>query len=394
MIWTERYKPKKLKEVVGNRDTLSELSRFVLDYKNQRKRAIILHGSTGTGKTCSIHAIAKENDLEIMELNASDFRKKDQINEVIGNSIGQQSLFHKGKIILIDEIDGLSGMKDRGGAQAVASLLEKSVFPIVLTANDISLSKLSGLRKKSILLEFEDLETNDVLNVLKKINDIENLKVEENILKRISNRSSGDLRGAINDLQSISILKKVEDEDVEDIGDRRKEKEISSLLRLIFKSKELKLISETNDLVDVNFDEMMMWIDENLPLEYSGKDLERAYDSLSKADVFKGRIRRWQYWRFLVYQKFFMNEGVALAKRESKKGFVNYQRSKRILEYWKAKMKYGKRNSICEKLAKKLHISTKRAMQDVFPYVRNLLTENKYVKQFELEDDEVEWLKK
>ena len=63
----------------------------------------------------------------------------------------------KPKIILVDEIDGLSGVKDRGGSQALAKLVEKSSFPIVMTANDVSLDKLSTLVKKSNVVEFNEL---------------------------------------------------------------------------------------------------------------------------------------------------------------------------------------------------------------------------------------------
>jgi replication factor C large subunit len=89
-----------------------------------------------------------------------------------------------------------------------------------------------------------------------------------------------------------------------------------------------------------------------------------------------------------------MNEGVALAKENGRKGFTKYKRTQRILKLWRAKMKYGKRKAICEKIGMKLHISTKRAMQDVFPYVKHLLKEEEFVKQFEFDEDEVGWLVK
>lgn len=394
MIWTEKYKPNKLYDVVGEEHILSQLEDFILNYKRQRKKSIILYGLTGTGKTCSVHAIANENDLEIVELNASDFRNKASINELIGNAIGQASLFYKGKVILIDEIDGLSGIKDRGGVQAVVNFLGKSPYPLVMTANDIYQDKLSSIRNKSILLEFKGLSNDSIVSVLKKISDEEELKFDEKLLKKLAGRSGGDLRGAITDLQILSVLKKISEEDIDSVGDRKKEQEIFALLRLIFKSKELDLISKTCDDVDLNFDEMFLWIDENLPLEYSGKELSLAYDRLSKADVFRGRIRRWQHWRFLVYQKFFMNEGVALAKEKSKKGFVNYKRTQRLLKMWRAKMKYGKRKAICEKMSVKLHLSTKRVLQDVFPYVKSFLKNEEYASKFEFDDEEVSWLKK
>ena len=54
---------------------------------------------------------------------------------------------------------------------------------------------------------------------------------------------------------------------------------------------------------------------ENIPKEYSGKALEKAYDALSNADKFRGRIYRQQFWRFLVYQNIFQTAGISHAKK-------------------------------------------------------------------------------
>ena len=98
------------------------------------------------------------SNLEIIEINASDTRNKDSINSLIGASIGQQSLFFKGKLILIDEIDGLSGTKDRGGAQALLKIIENSPYPVIMTCNEIESDKLKAIKKKSELVEFPPLD--------------------------------------------------------------------------------------------------------------------------------------------------------------------------------------------------------------------------------------------
>ncbi|MBI2111281.1 MAG: replication factor C large subunit [Nitrosarchaeum sp.] len=394
MIWTEKYKPKSLKEVAGNKDNLRKLEDFVLNHKMQKKNSVILHGLTGTGKTCAVHAIAKENSLELMELNASDFRNKNQINEIIGNAIDQASLFSRGKIILVDEIDGLDGTKDRGGVQALLLLLTKSTFPIVLTANDVMQDKLSSLRSKSILLEFEEIKTEEIFNVLKKIVMKENINIDEAFLKKLSNNAGGDLRGAITDLQVLCSLKSINDQTVSYLDNRNKEEKIFALLRLIFKSRDINAVSRTVDSVDISLDEIFLWIDENLPLEYHGMDLSEAYDKLSKADVFRGRIRRGQYWRFLVYQKFLMSEGVALLKINVNKNYINYKRTQRLLKIWRANMLFSKRKTICKKIGSKLHISYKRALKDVYPYINHLLNKKEFYEKFDFDEEEIQWLKK
>ena len=131
-----KYQPKKPNEIIGPDITIKKLKDFVVNFKKQRKNAALLYGPSGVGKTISVHVLANELNLEILEVNASDVRNADEINSMVGSAVGQMSLFAKGKIILVDEIDGLSGTKDRGGLLAIINIIEKSSFPIILTATN------------------------------------------------------------------------------------------------------------------------------------------------------------------------------------------------------------------------------------------------------------------
>ena len=110
-------------------------------------------------------------------------------------------------------------------------------------------------------------------------------------------------------------------------------------------------------------------------------------------------MRGWQHWHFLVYVSALMTAGVATAKDEKYKGMVEYKRTTRILEYWKANMKYQKRKTIAEKLASHSLISTKRAVKDVLPYMQFALRSNKsfsaqFQHELDLSSEEMEWLVK
>ena len=146
--FTIKYQPKKTSEIIGQDAALKKLKDFVINFKKQRKNAALLYGPSGVGKTISVHTLANELNLEILEVNASDVRNADQINSMVGSAVGQMSLFAKGKIILVDEIDGLSGKEDRGGLLAIINIIEKSSFPIILTATnpwDYKFNKLSPI---------------------------------------------------------------------------------------------------------------------------------------------------------------------------------------------------------------------------------------------------------
>lgn len=398
--WILKYCPTKPSDVYGQDEAVKQLTEFIKDYKKQKKKAALIYGPTGVGKTCSVYAIANETDLEVVEVNASDFRNKDQINLVLGNALQQMSLFSKGKIVLVDEIEGLSGTKDRGGLQAVLKLVEKSAFPVILTANNPWDSKFSTVRSKSNMIEFDVLNYKDSAYVLSKICESEKIKFSDSDLAVIARHSAGDLRAAINDLQILSFAGSIDKDKIEELSAREKEDSIMNALLKIFKTTDVTVALSAFDNVKEDFDQRFLWIDENMPKEYTlAKDLVRGYDAIAKADIYRRRIRRWQHWRFLVYINALLSAGIAVSKDEKYKKFEKYSQTQRLLKIWRAKMKYGKRKAIAEKIALVTHTSKKRVLNDTLPFIKQIFMKNKgegnrLAELFEFDKDEIKWLQK
>jgi len=393
--WTKKYEPKKLTEVVGQNSGISQLKHFITSYSPGK--SILIYGSTGVGKTCAVYAAANELGYEILEVNASDSRNKQEIEKIIGASSTQMSLFKRGKIILIDETDGISGHHDRGCVPAIAAAVNKSSWPVVLIANNPWIDKLKAIRKNSVLVEFQPLSSSEVTFLLKRICEKENILYDESLLRSIAHRCGGDARAAINDLQSAALNKKILNLDV--LGNRETEESIFNALRLIFKSSSATDVLGAFDNVEADWRECIMWVDENIPLEYPPEFLKEAYNWLSRADVFNGRISRQQYWRFLVYIYSLITAGIATSKKSKKPGFTEYRRSTRILKLWQAKMRYAKKESIISKLAPYNHVSKNVARRDLFPFFHTLIKSNSSNNNFSriaadlrLDDGETSWL--
>ena len=153
MPWTEKYTPEKTSEVLGQNKAVEKFLNWFRVWKPGGKAALF-HGSAGVGKTCLVEALGKEKNLEIIEMNASNYRTASQIKEVMGQSMKQMSLFKKGKIFLIDEIDGIAGREDRGGTRELIKIIKESHYPIVLTANNPYNRKLRSLRSYCLLIPF------------------------------------------------------------------------------------------------------------------------------------------------------------------------------------------------------------------------------------------------
>ncbi|VVB80402.1 Replication factor C large subunit [uncultured archaeon] len=387
--WSEKYRAARFSEIKGQELVIDKLKTFLRSFP--AKKAVILHGPPGVGKTSMAYAIAAEYDAEIIEMNASDLRNKEKISEVIGPASQQRSLFKKFKIILIDEVDGIS-TRDRGGLTELLGLIEKSSFPLIITGNDIWQQKFNLLRQKSELLALKEMDYKTVLSILKEICIKENLSVMNDVLTSIAIKARGDMRAALNDLQSLSKMD--EKTFVKEIGDRNKEVSIFNALQFIFKNAQIDTkMTNVYEEVNMDVDEIFLWIEENIPYEYKGRELYKAMDALSRADVFRGRIHRQQHWRFLVYENFFLGSGIAAAKKYNRTGWTNYKKPSRILKIWLNNQRMAKKKSICEKYAKVAHLSIKGAMKD-FLLIKQILANPKIREEIKLDEEETEFLDK
>ena len=173
---------------------------------------------------------------------------------------------------------------------------------------------------------------------------------------------------------------------------REKSQDIFNALREIFKIRVNDETINAYDNVDLEIDQISLWLEENIPLEYRGEDLARAFDALSRADVFKGRIYRQQYWHFLVYQNFFLTAGISTAKgaKNLHDRFTRYSPPKRILKIWRINQRDAKKKSIAGKFAELTHTGKKRAQNDFL--LATLIMDDNIIKQMDLSEDEIEYL--
>lgn len=385
--WTEKYRPKKFEQIAGQSEAIEKVMDFVGSFPSEKK-ALVFHGPTGTGKTALAHVVALETEAEIFELNASDLRNKEKMQEILRPAIEQKSLTKEKKIILVDEVDGISSYADWGGLNELLYLINQTKHPVLITANDIWKKQLSQLRKKSELVKLKEINYKTIKNILIDILRKEGKFIQEDILTSLSIKAKGDLRAAINDLQTLSEV-----EDVSDISidERNKETDIFNALRTVFKGKPNNEMLQVFDSVNMSIDDIILWVEENIPAEYQGEELAKAFDRLSKVDVFKGRIYKQQYWRFLVYENLLLSYGICASKRDAKTGFTKYQKPTRILKIWLHNQRIAKKKSIAQKYARYVHVGSKRALKE-FATILQILKNPDIRKELRLDEEEIEYL--
>ena len=380
MNWTEKYRPSSLREVIGNKRAKDKLLQWAREWQKGRpsKKAIILYGKAGVGKTSSAHALAKDFNWQIIELNASDERNKDiiekialtgAVNEAIGaNGIYISSKEGARKLIVLDEADNLyEKAGDYGGKRAIVETIKATKQPIILIANDYSqLIKGSGqeLKKLCLVVEFKKPKINEIISLLREICRKEGIKADMEVLYTIATRCDGDIRSAINDLQAVAYERRIGKEVIPYIGYRDREKEIFKALHKILKAKDMKTAIREARGIDESPENLILWIDENIPYEYRHlNDLKDAYEVLSKADIFLGRTWKRQYYGLWSYAQELMTGGVAVAKRHEYRNFVSYNFPAWLREMGKSKQFRQAKAQLAQKIGKKMHMSSKKAME-------------------------------
>jgi len=405
MNWTEKYRPKSLKDVIGNKKAKETLYKWAKEWEEGRpsRKAAILYGKAGVGKTTSAYALAHDFGWEVIELNASDERNKDIIRRIalsgaVNASIGFDEKFEarRKKLIILDEADNLYEKGgDYGGKRAIIETIKQTKQPIILIANDYyGLTKGSGveLRNLCLQIEFKPVSKREIVSLLKKICRAEGIEASEEALYTIAMRSNGDVRSAINDLQSLAYNKKIDRDAVKYVGYRDREKEIFMGLHEILRAKDIKTAMRVAYRLDESPDSLILWIDENLPNEYTNhEDLYHAYEFLSRADVMLGRTWRRQYYGLWSYALELMTGGVAVAKRHDYRGFTRYSFPSWLRSMAASKQSRAMKEKVALKIGKVLHCSKKKAME-MLPYIKKLVENKDIAVQFDFSREELEYL--
>jgi len=281
MSWLDKFKPKKLSDFKSNLDEIKKATTWIEEYKKNpslSKKVLLIIGNSGVGKTCLANIILKEYNYNTIELNSSDSRSQKKISEFLIKSLTYKNvvdMFNEGKTpiaILIDEIDTICKLNDKGGFSEFLTILKqnekfenkkknkvkisvsdyiKLYNPIICTSSDINDKKINELKKFSEVIHLKKNTYEEDSYIIEDLYKNFNQEIDNPTKLLISDNCQGDNRRLILLLQELyfhsngkNINTKIFNEFIKYFTDKEED------VQLIYSTR--KILSEKIDINTIN----------------------------------------------------------------------------------------------------------------------------------------------
>ena len=357
MMWSEKYRPQRLIDLIGNEDARKS---FVEWFKKWRKgtKPLLLVGPPGIGKTTMANLASRDFNFDMISLNASDVRNKKNIQEVLEPVLGNQTVLGQ-PMIFIDEVDGIHGRSDYGGVEALINILKESTIPIILAANNGSSDKMKKIKKVVKTVVLRPLPPRLLRLYLNMILEKENAQINPGILIKLISKSNGDIRSMLNSSQALvtgfepSIERTFESLDIEEgINAFYKSQSIDEA-RVVLYSMRI----DPREKINAFYSSI-------ITSSISHLEMENFLQIISEADLLYGRIMKTQEWRLLRYLDSIL---LGLYKKDTTIRYSQYNLSWQVLN--RLRWDGSKFKAISKNLSKQLHISSSTFATFYLPYI-------------------------
>jgi len=356
-MWSEKYRPQIISDMVGNEEARAAITEWFVKWKKGTK-PLLLVGPPGIGKTTIAYLVAKQFGYDMIGLNASDVRSKSRLNEILMPVLGNVSVLGT-PMIFVDEVDGIHGRGDYGGASALVDILKEPMVPIVLAANNDDSDKMKSIKKAVKIIQFKKIPPRLLRVCLENILKKQSVKLSPGSLIKVIDKSKGDIRSMINLTQSLEtgfnpqIEQSFESVNVED-G-----------VNAFFKANSIEEARSILYFMQIDPREKInAFYSSIITSELDTQILAKYLEIISTADILFGRIMKTQNWRLLRYLNDIL---IKLYQNDDRIRYTKYNLSWPLLN--RIRWDGVKIKSLSNVMARKLHLSSSSFVTLCLPYV-------------------------
>ena len=356
-MWSEKYRPQIISDMVGNEEARAAIIEWFVKWKKGTK-PLLLVGPPGIGKTTIAYLVAKQFGYDMIGLNASDVRSKSRINEILMPVLGNVSVLGI-PMIFVDEVDGIHGRGDYGGASALVDILKEPTVPIVLAANNDTSDKMKSIKKVVNTIYFKRIPPRLLRVYLENILKKQSAKLSPGALIKVIDKSKGDIRSMINLTQSLETgFNPQTEQSFESVN-------VEDGVNAFFKANSVE--EARSVLYSMRIDpreKINAFYSSIVTSELDSASLAKYLEIISTADMLFGRIMKTQNWRLLRY----LNDTlIKLYQNDDRIRYSQYNLSWPLLN--RIRWDGVKIKSLSNTMARKLHLSSSSFVTLCLPFV-------------------------
>ncbi|HSG83174.1 MAG TPA: AAA family ATPase [Nitrosopumilus sp.] len=371
-MWSEKYRPQIISDMVGNEEARAAITEWFVKWKKGTK-PLLLVGPPGIGKTTIAYLVAKQFGYDMIGLNASDVRSKSRINEILTPVLANVSVMGT-PMIFVDEVDGIHGRGDYGGASALVDILKEPTVPIILAANSDDSDKMKSIKKVVKTIQFKKIPPRLLRVYLENILKKQGAKLTPGALIKVIDKSKGDIRSMINLTQSLvtgfnpQTEKTFESINVEDGVNAFFKANSIEEARIVLYSMQI----DPREKINAFYSSIVT-------SDLDNSTLAKYLETMSEADMLFGKIMNTQNWRLLRYLNDIL---IKLYQNDDRIRYTKYNLSWPLLN--RIRWDGAKIKSLSSIMARKLHLSSSSFVTLCLPFVL-LCIKNKTL-ELELEE--------